>query len=133
MHDEGAIRRVVSGIVHMIRSGARWRDCPPEYGPYTTVYNRFNRWNRQGVWSGIFYALKGRSDVVTGAIVGTAAALLLLSNRTVSAGQLGLPLHVTPELAAGATLFALAIGLVAGAAPVLRAASLPVAGALRRN
>lgn len=133
MHDEGAIRRIVIGIVHMLRSGARWRDCPPEYGPYTTVYNRFNRWSRQGVWSGILYALKGRSDVVTGAFVGIVAALLLLSNRTVSAGQLALPLHVTPELAAGATLFALAIGLVAGAAPVPRAASLPIAGALRRN
>ena len=36
-------RRVISGIMHMLRSGARWRDCPPEYGPYTTVYNRFNR------------------------------------------------------------------------------------------
>ncbi len=64
-------RRVVSGIVHMLRSGARWRDCPPEYGPYTTVYNRFNRWSRQGIWSGIFYALTGRSDVVTGAIDAT--------------------------------------------------------------
>ena len=32
-------RRVISGIVHMLRSGARWRDCPPEYGPYTTIYN----------------------------------------------------------------------------------------------
>ena len=36
-------RRVISGIVHMLQCGARWRDCPPEYGPYTTVYNRFNR------------------------------------------------------------------------------------------
>ena len=50
-------RRVISGIVHMLRSGARWRDCPKEYGPYTTIYNRFNRWSRQGVWSEIFYAL----------------------------------------------------------------------------
>jgi len=39
-------RRVISGIMHMLRSGARWRDCPPEYGPYTTIYNRFNRWQR---------------------------------------------------------------------------------------
>lgn len=45
-------RRVVSGIVHMLKSGARWRDCPPEFGPYTTVYNRFNRWSRQGLWLG---------------------------------------------------------------------------------
>src|SRR3546814_19227874 len=47
-------RRIISGIVHMLRSGARWRDCPPAYGPYTTVYNRFNRWSRQGLWLEIF-------------------------------------------------------------------------------
>ena len=43
-------RRMISGIMHMLQSGARWRDCPAEYGPYTTVYNRFNRWSRQGIW-----------------------------------------------------------------------------------
>jgi transposase len=64
-------RRVISGIVHMLRSGARWRDCPDVYGPYTTVYNRFNRWSRQGVWSEIFYALTGVRDVVSGAIDAT--------------------------------------------------------------
>jgi transposase len=30
-------RRVISGIVHMLRSGAHWRDCPPAYGPYVTI------------------------------------------------------------------------------------------------
>lgn len=64
-------RRVISGIVHMLRSGARWRDCPPDYGPHTTIYNRFNRWSRQGVWSDIFYALTGVGDVVTGAVDST--------------------------------------------------------------
>jgi transposase len=64
-------RRVISGIVHMLRSGARWRDCPLDYGPYTTVYNRFNRWSRQGVWSDIFYALTGVRDVVSGSIDST--------------------------------------------------------------
>jgi len=64
-------RRVISGIVHMLRSGARWRDCPAIYGPYTTIYNRFNRWSRQGVWSEIFYALTGVRDVVSGAIDST--------------------------------------------------------------
>ena len=49
-------RRVISGILHMLRSGARWRDCPPDYGPYTTVYNRFNRWSAQGIWQSIFEA-----------------------------------------------------------------------------
>lgn len=56
-------RRVISGIVHMLKSGARWRDCPLEYGPYTTVYNRFNRWSRQGIWLGMFEALTGHSGV----------------------------------------------------------------------
>lgn len=56
-------RRVISGIVHMLKSGARWRDCPPEYGPYTTIYNRFNRWSRQGIWLGMFEALTGHNGI----------------------------------------------------------------------
>lgn len=60
-------RRVISGIVHMLRSGARWRDCPTAYGPYTTIYNRFNRWSRQGIWFEIFEALTG-STGVTGTV-----------------------------------------------------------------
>ena len=60
-------RRVISGIVHMLRSGARWRDCPAAYGPYTTIYNRFNRWSRQGIWFEIFEALTGSTGVYGGA------------------------------------------------------------------
>src|ERR1700733_2958910 len=57
-------RRVISGIMHMLRSGARWRDCPAQYGPYTTVYNRFNRWSRQGIWFEIFEALTGSTGII---------------------------------------------------------------------
>ena len=57
-------RRVISGIMHMLRTGARWRDCPEAYGPYTTIYNRFNRWSRQGIWRDIFYALTGSTGIV---------------------------------------------------------------------
>ncbi len=60
-------RRVISGVVHMLRTGARWRDCPREYGPYTTIYNRFNRWSRQGVWEDVFYALTGSSGIIASA------------------------------------------------------------------
>ena len=56
-------RRVISGIMHMLKSGSRWRDCPEVYGPYTTVYNRFNRWSRQGIWTDIFYALTGSTGM----------------------------------------------------------------------
>jgi transposase len=58
-------RRVISGIIHMLKCGARWRDCPPAYGPYTTIYNRFNRWSKQGVWQDVFYALTGSSGVIS--------------------------------------------------------------------
>src|SRR4029450_1605031 len=49
-------RRIVSGIMHVLKSGCRWVDCPPEYGPAKTVYNRFNRWSAQGIWQSIFEA-----------------------------------------------------------------------------
>ena len=52
-------RRIISGIVHVLRSGCRWKDCPAVYGPSTTVYNRFNRWSGWGRWQGIFDALVG--------------------------------------------------------------------------
>ena len=50
-------RRIVSGIVHVLQSGCRWRDCPSDYGPYTTVYNRFNRWSRRQIWQRIYRTL----------------------------------------------------------------------------
>ena len=61
-------RRIISGIVHVLQSGCRWRDCPSDYGPYTTVYNRFNRWSRRGIWQRIY-----RTVVDQGRIGGTVA------------------------------------------------------------
>ena len=46
-------REVISGIIHVLKIGCRWEDCPPDYGPHTTIYNRFNRWSKAGIWSGI--------------------------------------------------------------------------------
>ena len=54
-------RRVVNGIFYVLRTGSPWRDLPERYGPYTTVYNRFNRWARRGVWLTVFDALADRS------------------------------------------------------------------------
>ena len=50
-------RRVISGIIHVLQSGCRWRDAPPGYGPYKTLYNRFVRWARKGVWDQVFAEL----------------------------------------------------------------------------
>ena len=55
-------RRVISGIIFVIRNGLRWRDAPPEYGPHKTIYNRFIRWSRLGVFNRIFAELAGDSD-----------------------------------------------------------------------
>ncbi len=50
-------RRVISGIIHVLKSGCRWKDAPAAYGPPTTIYNRFNRWSHCGIWQRIFAAL----------------------------------------------------------------------------
>ncbi len=50
-------RSVISGIIHVLKSGCRWKDVPAAYGPPTTVYNRFNRWSHRGIWQRIFAAL----------------------------------------------------------------------------
>jgi transposase len=47
-------RRVISGIIHVLQSGCRWRDAPPEYGSSTTLYNRYNRWSARGIWQYLF-------------------------------------------------------------------------------
>ena len=54
-------RRVLSGIVFVIRNGLRWRDAPPAYGPHKTLYNRFIRWSRLGVFDRIFAGLAGEA------------------------------------------------------------------------
>jgi transposase len=54
-------RRVISGIFYILRTGAPWRDLPERYGPYTTVYNRYNRWAKAGVWLRMFETLAERS------------------------------------------------------------------------
>ncbi len=52
-------RRVVSGIVYVIRNGLQWKDAPAGYGPHKTLYNRFMRWSRLGQFDRIFAALAG--------------------------------------------------------------------------
>ena len=56
-------RRVVSGIVYVIRNGLQWKDAPRGYGPHKTLYNRFVRWSRLGVFDRIFNALVAQAGV----------------------------------------------------------------------
>jgi len=54
-------RRVISGIIHVIRNGLMWKDAPPVYGPHKTLYNRFVRWSQAGVFDRIFADLAAES------------------------------------------------------------------------
>ena len=54
-------RRIMNGIFFVLRTGVPWRDLPERYGPYTTVYNRFNRWSARGIWGRMFEALAAKS------------------------------------------------------------------------
>jgi transposase len=47
-------RRVISGIVHVLITGGRWADAPLAYGPRKTLYNRWVRWAKAGVWRRAF-------------------------------------------------------------------------------
>src|SRR5215211_6776070 len=55
-------RRVISGIIHVRKSGCRWKDCPASYGPPTTIYNRYNRWSRRGIWTRLFATLVSSAE-----------------------------------------------------------------------
>lgn len=52
----GNNRRVLNGIF-WVRAGTPWRDLPERYGPYTTAYNRFNRWRKAGIWDRLMDAV----------------------------------------------------------------------------
>lgn len=51
-------RAIVEGILWRIRTGAPWRDLPKEFGSWSTVFSRFNRWSKNGVWDALFQAVQ---------------------------------------------------------------------------
>jgi transposase len=69
-------RRVISGIIHVLKSGGRWVDAPACYGPRKTLYNRFVRWATKDVWADVFHAL---------AAAGGPPAAVLLDSSAVKA------------------------------------------------
>src|ERR1700756_5590992 len=91
--ERGDDRRIISGIIHMLQSGARWRDCPAEYGPYRTIYKRFNRWAKRGRWGTVFEALARGKDRVALSLDSTSVK----AHRSASGGKGG----STPKRSAG--------------------------------
>ena len=55
-------RPVVSGILWVLTTGARWCDLPARYGPWQTAYDRFVRWRKSGVWDQVLARLQAYYD-----------------------------------------------------------------------
>src|ERR1700719_503403 len=55
-------RKIMNAIFYVLRTGMPWRDLPDRYGPYTTVYNRFNRWRKAGIWDRLMDAIVKTHD-----------------------------------------------------------------------
>ena len=55
-------RKMVNGMLWILRTGAPWRDLPERYGPWETVYTRFNNWCREGVWERVLERLQARME-----------------------------------------------------------------------
>lgn len=55
-------RRMINGMMWILRTGAPWRDLPERYGPWQTVYDRFNRWRKEERWDRILERLQIRLD-----------------------------------------------------------------------
>jgi transposase len=80
-------RRVISGIVHVLKSGGRWADAPTElYGPKKTLYNRFVRWAVKGVWTGLFEALASAGGPPAQVLIDSSA---VKAHRCASGGKGG--------------------------------------------
>ena len=94
-------RRVISGIVHVLQSGCRWKDAPAVYGPPKTLYNRNVRWAAKGVWGEVFEALAAAGGPPTEVLIDSTHVKAhrsaaggkggLTSRRSASAGAVATP------------------------------------------
>jgi transposase len=91
-------RRVISGIIHVLKSGGRWVDAPAVYGPRKTLYNRFVRWAAKGVWSDIFHALASTDGPPAQVLIDSSA---VKAHRCASGGKGGSVLRRSGAHAAG--------------------------------
>ena len=55
-------RQFVEAVLWIARTGSPWRDLPPQFGPWNSIYQRFARWSRRGVWHRVFVRLAKDAD-----------------------------------------------------------------------
>jgi transposase len=64
-------RQFVEAVLWRVRAGAPWRDIPPEFGAWNSIFRRFRRWATSGVFERVFHALSGEPDFEYALIDGT--------------------------------------------------------------
>jgi transposase len=94
-------RRVISGIIHVIKSGGRWVDAPAVYGPRKTLYNRFQHWAAKGIWSGIFDALANAGGPPAQLLIDSSA---VRAHRSAAGGKRGNSIRPSADRAVDAPL-----------------------------
>ena len=92
-------RRVISGIVLVLKSGGRWVDAPSEYGPRKTLYNRFVRWAEKGVWTDLFHALAQAGGPPAQVLIDSSA---VKAHRSATGGKGGRKIRPSADRAVGA-------------------------------
>lgn len=92
-------RRVISGIIQVLRSGGRWADAPQAYGPRKTLSNRFVRWAVKGVWADLFHALADTGGPPTGMLLDSST---MKAHRCAAGGKGGSARRRSASAAAGA-------------------------------
>jgi transposase len=102
---------VISGIIHVLKVGCRWQDCPSIYGPPTTIYNRFRRWSMKGIWRRLFQALVQFSADDVQMIDSTTAK----AHRSAGGGKGGPRPKPSAARAAAARQKSMLLSIVAGA------------------
>jgi transposase len=91
-------RRILNAIFYVLRTGMPWRDLPERYGPYTTAYNRFNRWSRRGVFKRMFDTLAAKSRDSLHLIDST----IVKAHRSASGAKGGRKIRLSASAGAGA-------------------------------
>lgn len=66
-------RRVISGNIHVLKSGGRWVDAPGAYGAKKMLYNRFVGWAAKGVWMDLFHALSAAEGPLVEVLIDSSA------------------------------------------------------------
>ena len=92
-------RRVISGIVQVLKSGGRWVDAPSVYGPRKTLYNRYVRWAAKDVWVDLFQALARAGGPPAHLLIDSSA---VKAHRSASGAKGGNTRRLLADRAAGA-------------------------------